>query len=430
MKLTSLYASVVLAFSLLSSALGQGTPDVDFNDKSYKPGKDDPGNASLPTLFFAGDSISEGYAVSLKTALKGKFNCVFRKDLPSLYPDSAFPGYPGESSGIVKLLNVYFKNPAFHPNVLLLNAGIHDVCKSISLDTYLDNLESIVEIASAQKCQLIWIESSPFAESLAKNGQKGYRNSRLQEYNRAASELMAKHGIHVIPFYKFHEDIVKSAGDIKEIYWDIFHQKPDIQKKQGEFLAAEVLKLTKDGITPTVQAVPGNKAGAITDQGQLVLLPSNSTYIDFWKDNTAKNFSDAKSLQLAAAPHIAKTAFLRFDLTRVPAGRELMSAELVLSKSHEKDPGEIRAGVMKDELDCTTVTAATAPKLDSSKPSVAVNAEKQWIFSGPDFTSRIQTALKDGGVSVTFWIRSSNPLGYAGIVNNKRNGPALTLKFK
>jgi len=58
MKLTSLYAFVALAFSLLASAWGQGTPDVNFNDKSYKPGKDDSGNADLPTLFFAGDSIS------------------------------------------------------------------------------------------------------------------------------------------------------------------------------------------------------------------------------------------------------------------------------------------------------------------------------------------------------------------------------------
>ncbi|MCX6865088.1 MAG: hypothetical protein NTV46_02510 [Verrucomicrobia bacterium] len=64
-----------------------------------------------------------------------KFNCVFRKDPPSLYPDTAFPGYPGPLAGIVTLLNVYFKNPAFHPKVLLLNAGLHDVGKKIAIDT-------------------------------------------------------------------------------------------------------------------------------------------------------------------------------------------------------------------------------------------------------------------------------------------------------
>ena len=37
---------------------------------------------------------------------------------------------------------------AFHPKVLLLNTGLHDVGKKIAIDTYVSNLTSIVEIAS------------------------------------------------------------------------------------------------------------------------------------------------------------------------------------------------------------------------------------------------------------------------------------------
>ncbi len=235
-----------LIFMANQIAFSADLPDVNFNDTAYKA-DNSLGSNDLPVLFLSGDSISVGYASSFKKGLDGRLTCVFRKDLPLLYPGMDFPPYPGQSAGLVELIQKCYLIPDFRPDFLMLNAGIHDVNKGVRLKDYLQNLEKLIRMASEYDARLIWIESTPLAEALARPNQKNARfsNARIEEYNQAASALMRKHGVPVISFYAMHQQYIEGAGDIQSVYVDVWHQQAPYRMRQGEYLAEQVLDLVE-----------------------------------------------------------------------------------------------------------------------------------------------------------------------------------------
>lgn len=255
---------IFLSNMLSLTAKGESMPDVQSNDANYSATHDTNEKQTLPLLFFSGDSISVGYASSFKEGLIKQFHCLFRKDLPTSFPKATFPPYPGESSGLVNLLETCYKIPEFKPDVLMLNAGIHDVNKRVPLDVYLANLKSLVKIVASNGGQMIWVNTTPLAELLAKPNQKGknFSNERIQEYNRAAKSVMDQNGIPTIDFYAFNEQITSSAKDVQEVYRDVWHQRTEFQKKQGEFLAGQILKIISQKPAVKSEMREGAESGA------------------------------------------------------------------------------------------------------------------------------------------------------------------------
>jgi len=228
------------------------SPDSRFFDNGSQ-GKD--ANASKQSadqkmVFFSGDSICGGYKVFLKEALEGgKLVTVHSSELARQFPKTKPGPIPfWKSSGLVVWLETYYRDPAFRPDILLLNTGIHD--RLGSTEQYVKNLTKIIEIAKRHDCRLVWVNTTPVNEVQLKRQTRPRdpektNDKRIRELNEAAQALMSKNGIPVIDLYSFVKKAIAEAGP-EEACFDFFHHKPAIRKKQGESLASSLLEILSE----------------------------------------------------------------------------------------------------------------------------------------------------------------------------------------
>lgn len=170
---------------------------------AYSPIEDVPG---LPRVLLIGDSISIGYTLAVRRALKGKVN-VHRP-----------PENCGSTVKGVANLERWLGNGNW--NLILINFGLHDVVRLergavVPADQYSANLRNMAQTLKATQARLLWASTTPVPRLapvplgdmayLEPEGEKllGYVEQDIAKYNEAASKVMLECGIETVDLYNY-----------------------------------------------------------------------------------------------------------------------------------------------------------------------------------------------------------------------------------
>jgi acyl-CoA thioesterase-1 len=156
-------------------------------DPSLAPIADQPG---LPRVLLIGDSISMGYTIPVREALKGKAN-VHRP------PENCGP----TSRGVERLESWLGPGPW---DVIHFNFGLHDLRigdgkLQVATDQYEQNLRTIVARLKRTGARLIWCSTTPVPEK----SNPPRRESDVIDYNDVARKIMAENGIPIDDLHNF-----------------------------------------------------------------------------------------------------------------------------------------------------------------------------------------------------------------------------------
>jgi len=139
--------------------------------------RDDP---ALPRVLLIGDSISRGYTMATRRALKGKVN-VHRA-----------PENCGKTANGLKKLDIWLGDRRW--DLIHLNFGIHD--RRLKPEYYADRLEMIVERLKPATDRLVFATSTPIAKR-----DERYIHGSSARSNRVAQAIMERHEIPVNDLY-------------------------------------------------------------------------------------------------------------------------------------------------------------------------------------------------------------------------------------
>jgi hypothetical protein len=198
-----------------------------------------PDRRDLPQLFVSGDSISQHYAPSLKVALLDKINVTHWMDLPTRYP-KAVPKtpYSGTSQLLIEMLTAVLSCEDYHPQFLLLNAGLHDATYEIPTEMYRAHLIELVELANKRHAKMAWIQTTP-----REHGDS--HNELIAEYNIASRKVMNERHIPVIDLNKFATDLIAKDGEQATFNGDGLHYSLKVRNRMGAYIAGELLRIFK-----------------------------------------------------------------------------------------------------------------------------------------------------------------------------------------
>lgn len=141
-------------------------------------------DAKLPRVLLIGDSVSRGYTLATRAALKGKAN-VHRA------PENCGPTANG-----LKKLDIWLGEGKW--DVIHFNFGIHD--RATPNEEYLVRLKQIVERLKKTGAKVIWATTTPIPPD-TKDGPKATES--IEEKNRIALELMKSEGVAIDDLYAF-----------------------------------------------------------------------------------------------------------------------------------------------------------------------------------------------------------------------------------
>ena len=188
-RLLSLLALTSLTF-VATAQDAPKTPAKKGPNPVYAPVKDDP---RLPRVLLVGDSISIGYTLPVRDMLKGVAN-VHR-----------VPTNCGPTSRGVESIQDWLGEGKW--DVIHFNFGLHDLVymdakgtrvapdqgkPQVAIDDYKKNLETIVAAMKKTGAKLIFATTTPVPK-----GEPIRVPDSDKEYNAAALEVMAKHGVQV-----------------------------------------------------------------------------------------------------------------------------------------------------------------------------------------------------------------------------------------
>lgn len=142
--------------------------------------EDDP---TLPRVLLIGDSVSRGYTIATRDALKGKAN-VHRA------PENCGPTANG-----LKKLDVWLGAGKW--DVIHFNFGIHD--RATPLADYEQRLETLVTRLKRTGAKLIWASTTPIPKDEAKKQDP----QSIVERNGVAARVMQEHGVAVDDLFAF-----------------------------------------------------------------------------------------------------------------------------------------------------------------------------------------------------------------------------------
>jgi lysophospholipase L1-like esterase len=134
----------------------------------------------LPRILIIGDSISRGYTLPVRNALKGKAN-VHRA-----------PENCGPSANGLRKLDIYLNGEKW--DLITFNFSIHD--RATPLDAYAKRIDEIATRLKATGAKVLWVSGTPLDKPADDEAQ-------MIPHNTAAAELMAKHGIPIVDAWGF-----------------------------------------------------------------------------------------------------------------------------------------------------------------------------------------------------------------------------------
>lgn len=182
--------------------------------------KDDP---ALPRVLLIGDSVSRGYTLSTRKHLAGKAN-VHRA-----------PTNCGSSVNGVEKLDNWMGQGKW--DVIHFNFGIHDVQKSISMETYLKNLETIAGRLKATGAKVIFATTTPIQDDPTKKINPAMA---VVERNHAAIEIMKKNNVAVDDLFTVITPKLAEYQNVKDV-----HFKEEGYDFMGKAVAESIIPLLK-----------------------------------------------------------------------------------------------------------------------------------------------------------------------------------------
>ena len=182
--------------------------------------KEDP---VLPRVLLIGDSISRGYTLAVRKNLAGKAN-VLRA-----------PTNCGSSVNGVEKLDIWLGQGKW--DVVHFNFGIHDVQKSISVETYLKNLEVIVDRLKATGAKVIFATTTPIQSDPTKKQDPA---TAVVERNQAAIEIMKKNKVPVDDLFTVITPKLAEYQNVKDV-----HFKEEGYDFMGKAVAESIIPLLK-----------------------------------------------------------------------------------------------------------------------------------------------------------------------------------------
>jgi D-threonate/D-erythronate kinase len=205
-------------------------------------------------VYVVGDSISMHYGPYLKKYLQNCFVYDRKREegQPETNLDKPMGANGGDSSMVLDFLQQQ-ESKIMQNDYLVINCGLHDIktdqvtlTKQVSLEEYSRNLKKIITLVQGKHTQMLWIRTTPVDdEDHQKCGKPFHRYNRdVEEYNRAADEIMKQNGIFTIDLYTF----TNSLGE--KPHYDGLHFSENIRALQAAFIAGHLLQLF---------ALPGKK---------------------------------------------------------------------------------------------------------------------------------------------------------------------------
>lgn len=142
-----------------------------------------PDDPKLPRVLLIGDSVSRGYTMATRAAMKGKAN-VHRA------PENCGPTANG-----LKKLDVWLGDGKW--DVIHFNFGIHD--RATPLADYEKRLEEIIIRLKKTGAKVIWASTTP----IPRDDAKKQTPESIIERNAVAEKLAKKHGIAMDDLFSF-----------------------------------------------------------------------------------------------------------------------------------------------------------------------------------------------------------------------------------
>lgn len=210
-----------------------------------------PDSPLLPRLFVIGDSISIQYGPYLEKQLTGKMRYNRKRDTATTKAlanlDNPVGANGGDSSMVLAYLRACREAVFLEAEVLMLNCGLHDIktqlttgVRQISLAQYRKNLRAILAEAMTMADQVLWVRTTPVINEIHNKPTMDFHRhaSDVAAYNEVADKVMREAGVPLLDLHAFSKPFLPAA------YIDHVHFNEEVRQKQGEFLAAEILRLT------------------------------------------------------------------------------------------------------------------------------------------------------------------------------------------
>jgi lysophospholipase L1-like esterase len=127
-------------------------------------------------LYIIGDSISIEYGPSVEKSLPSAVSYARKKGLSEAMANLDIPtgANDGDSSMVLAYLQSLCADESFRPDILAINAGLHDLRKNPqdgsyqnSLKQYRLNIRAIAELCAERGTRLVWIRTTPIDDAMA-----------------------------------------------------------------------------------------------------------------------------------------------------------------------------------------------------------------------------------------------------------------------
>lgn len=201
-------------------------------------------------LFVLGDSISLQYGVYLEKYLKGEYIIERKGSVENAMKNLDVPidANGGDSHMVLDYLQTRANDSSFHPDLMLLNCGLHDIKRNpktnqIAVDSasYRHNLEVIYTFIQHKKIPVIWVRTTEVVDSIHAEKSKAFNRyaKDLNAYNQIADEVCKKFSVSEIDLYSFTR---KQGADR---YADHVHYIPRVVEAQARFIVDYIRKYKK-----------------------------------------------------------------------------------------------------------------------------------------------------------------------------------------
>jgi lysophospholipase L1-like esterase len=205
---------------------------------------------SLPSVFVVGDSISIQYGPYLEKYLEGTVSYDRKRDDGQAEKNLDVPvgANGGDSRMVLEYLKIKVNEPAFKPDYLVLNCGLHDIKHDVKTGKiqvgtteYRKNLETIIDLLKNKKIGVIWVRTTAVVDSIhnKKSSSITRYGKDLAVYNEIADEVFTRNNIPMIDLY----DFTRKLG--VDQFIDHVHYNEQTRSLQAAYLAGSIQNIVR-----------------------------------------------------------------------------------------------------------------------------------------------------------------------------------------
>lgn len=196
---------------------------------------------TLPEVFVLGDSISIHYGPYLERLLSG-WARYSRKQAETINGLKV-----GANGGNSKLALDYLKlklaDPAFKPDVVLLNFGLHDIKREVpvnqfqvSIQDYRRHLRESIALLFDRNIGVVWVSITPVVDEIHNSRVTAFKrfSADVDTYNAAADQLCASLNVPILDLFTFTSQLPERP---ETKYIDNVHYNENTRILQASYIA-------------------------------------------------------------------------------------------------------------------------------------------------------------------------------------------------